>query len=196
MAFFDRFTKRWASTGVVTEPSAGQADAGFAHLGANPPTVEEFNALFQWLDDKDNWLYRQLVEVIAAGGQTPASGNNATTLAALRALFGGTGLLANAGYVQIPVFIGGTTQQVIFQWGGTNSLANGNATITFPIAFPTSCAAVLATEAAASGWGNNGGAIFGVSFKNASSCVIRTNTWNGSAYIPGASALYWFAIGY
>lgn len=64
MAWFDRFTKRWASTGVVLAPTDAQADAGFAFLGANTPTVEVFNALFADLDHKDGWLYRQLREVM------------------------------------------------------------------------------------------------------------------------------------
>lgn len=89
MPFFDRFTRRWASTGVVAEPTDSQADAGFAHLGPNPPTVEEFNALFQWLDDKDGWLYAQIAAALSAGGQIPSAGNTTNLVAALRLMSSG-----------------------------------------------------------------------------------------------------------
>ena len=73
--WFDRFLKTWASTGVVTDPSDAQANAGFAFLGAAPPTVELFNALEQYSDKKDTYLYNQIAGVIAWGGLTPVETN-------------------------------------------------------------------------------------------------------------------------
>jgi len=77
--WFDRFTKTWASTGVVTDPSDAQANAGFAFLGAAPPTVELFNALEQYSDKKDTYLYNQMASVFTWGGQT-ANETNPNTL--------------------------------------------------------------------------------------------------------------------
>lgn len=61
MPYWDRLfnKKRWASSGGISEPSDGQAAQGFAYLTNGKPTVEGFNALFQLLDDKDNWFMRQ-----------------------------------------------------------------------------------------------------------------------------------------
>lgn len=114
--FFDRFLKRWSATGIVAEPTAIQHDTGFSYLGANPPTVEQFNALFQNLDDKDNWLYNQLLAVMAAGGQTPTATNAQTTLAALRNLFQPS-LLA-FGASQAWIVPTGVTRVHVRMWGG------------------------------------------------------------------------------
>lgn len=106
MAFFDRFRRRWAATGILTPPTDAQADTGFAFLGANTPTVELFNSLFQDLDAKDGWLYDALDPVFRAGGFVPAATNAAALLVALRALFspaarggsfGPSGSLGNTG---------------------------------------------------------------------------------------------------
>lgn len=87
MPFWNRFGKRWAATGVVAEPTDNQADAGFAYLGANPPTVEQFNGILRNLDDKDNWLYTRITEVLIAGGVTPTETTQDQLLIAMRTLF-------------------------------------------------------------------------------------------------------------
>jgi hypothetical protein len=68
MPYFDRFTQSWAVAGNVIEPTSAQADAGFAYLGPVPPSVEGFNAMFQWNDNKDTWLYHQISNVILDAG--------------------------------------------------------------------------------------------------------------------------------
>jgi len=78
-SWFDRFVKTWANTGVSTDPSDAQANAGFSFLGAAPPSVELFNAMFKWNDQKDTYLYNQMASVFAWGGQT-ASETNPNTL--------------------------------------------------------------------------------------------------------------------
>lgn len=86
MPWFDRFTRRWAQAGVVAEPTTQQADQGFAYLGQNPPTVEQFNALFQILDDKDGYLYRQYAGVLARAGMSPAQTGDNQLADAIRAM--------------------------------------------------------------------------------------------------------------
>ena len=66
--WFDRFLKKWANAGQIQDPSDSQANAGFAFLGQAPPTVELFNALLQYNDLKDSWLYGQIANVINADG--------------------------------------------------------------------------------------------------------------------------------
>jgi hypothetical protein len=78
-SWYDRFVKVWANTGVSTDPSDAQANAGFSFLGAAPPSVELFNAMFKWNDQKDTYLYNQMASVFAWGGQT-ASETNPNTL--------------------------------------------------------------------------------------------------------------------
>jgi hypothetical protein len=124
MPFFPRFARRWADTGVVAEPTNAQADSGFGFLGANPPTVELFNAIQQWNDDKDTWLYDRLVEVMSAGGVTPNAAGVNQLLNALRALF-------QVGWVpfttsQSWIVPAGVTTVRARVWGGGG--AGGNAT--------------------------------------------------------------------
>lgn len=71
--FWNRFGKRFASIGQITEASDSQADTGFAFLGANPPSVELFNAIQQQNDEKDNWLFDRIKEVMTAAGVTPSA---------------------------------------------------------------------------------------------------------------------------
>ena len=74
-SWFDRFVKTWANTGVSTDPSDAQANAGFSFLGAAPPSVELFNAMFKWNDQKDTYLYNQMASVFTWGGQTANEAN-------------------------------------------------------------------------------------------------------------------------
>jgi len=67
-SWWNRFGQEWATQGVTDDPTNAQADAGWAFIGQAPPTVEQFNSMFQWNDDKDNWLYGQIANVITDGG--------------------------------------------------------------------------------------------------------------------------------
>ena len=69
--WFDRFGESWATQGLTDDPTVAQADAGWAYIGQAPPTVEQFNSINQWSDDKDNWLYGQVANVISSVGMVP-----------------------------------------------------------------------------------------------------------------------------
>src|SRR6516165_893141 len=71
-SWWNRFGQEWATQGVTDDPTNAQADAGWAFIGQAPPTVEQFNSMFQWNDDKDNWLYGQIVNVITSAGLVPS----------------------------------------------------------------------------------------------------------------------------
>jgi len=86
-AWFDRFTKVWATTGLVNDPSDAQANAGFAFIGAAPPTVELFNSLVKWDDQKDGYLFRQIKGVTDFAAITLVETDNLTLLHALQNKF-------------------------------------------------------------------------------------------------------------
>jgi hypothetical protein len=69
--WFDRFGESWATQGLTDDPTVAQADAGWAYIGQAPPTVEQFNSINQWSDDKDNWLYGQVANVISSANMVP-----------------------------------------------------------------------------------------------------------------------------
>lgn len=190
MAFFDRFLKRWASNGAIAEPSMTQADTGFAFLGSDPPTVEQFNALLQWLDDKDNWLFGQLDQVLRAGGVTPGPTPNTQLLSALRTLYGGGGALGPNGWQKLP---GG----LIVQWGAGATTSAQYDLITFPIAFPTAARVVVANEANAIGWDTAGVSVFGRSNVTQANFRLYVRTWNGSRFLAAAGIAHnWIALGH
>ena len=118
MSAWDRLvnSRRWAATGTVTEPTTAQADTGFSYLGANPPSVELFNALFQLLDDKDNWLFWRLQEVMQAAGITPASQTPGQLLNAIRAITApGMDIFTESRSFVVPT---GITRVKARLWGG------------------------------------------------------------------------------
>ena len=70
-SWFDRFGEEWATSGLTDDPTNAQANAGWAFIGQAPPTVEQFNSMFQWSDNKDNWLFGQIGNVISSAGMVP-----------------------------------------------------------------------------------------------------------------------------
>lgn len=72
--WFDRLTggKRWGSQATLVEPSDTQANTGFSFLGQAPPSTGLHDQMFQWLDDKDNWLFKTLKAEFDANEIVPA----------------------------------------------------------------------------------------------------------------------------
>lgn len=54
---------KWADNGDLTPFSETNYTNGWAYLGDDTPTVEDFNAVQQWNDKKDQWLYNQIANV-------------------------------------------------------------------------------------------------------------------------------------
>lgn len=94
MAGFDRFKKRWASSGQLEAPTDNESNLGFAFLGDEPPSDGLHNQMFQWLDEKDNYLFAQmdsLVQAVLKGPLTPTNTNalrDAVTKAATTSVAG------------------------------------------------------------------------------------------------------------
>lgn len=89
---FPRFDKQFASGGLTTPLSDAQAAAGWSFLGTSPPTVEEFNAMMQSFDDKDNWLFDNIATLATnAGVAAPADGDFTTLYKSIIAIFRGGG---------------------------------------------------------------------------------------------------------
>jgi hypothetical protein len=87
------FSKLWGSNGSVDSISDDDFLKGFAYLGDNPPTVEEFNWLFQQLCTKLQWLDENLLPL--AGGTVTGAVNGVTA-----DQFDATAKLATTAFVQ------------------------------------------------------------------------------------------------
>ena len=59
---------KWAKNGNVTDMSQTNYETGWAHLGDDTPTVEDFNMVQQRNDEKDQWLFNQINEVLKEQG--------------------------------------------------------------------------------------------------------------------------------
>lgn len=54
---------KWAEQGDLTAFTETNYGVGWSHLGDDTPTVEDFNAVQQWNDKKDQWLFGQIERV-------------------------------------------------------------------------------------------------------------------------------------
>lgn len=78
MDFFSQFETLWAQTGQVEAIEDNQYKAGWAYIGATPPSVEQFNKVQQLTDQKAAWLFAQIkalstaLDYAIAAGQTDA----------------------------------------------------------------------------------------------------------------------------
>ncbi|QMT44049.1 tail fiber protein [Kingella oralis] len=59
----------WGENGGRFDWQPAQYRQGWATIGDVPPSVEQFNALHYLQDEKANFLYRQLADVVAAAGK-------------------------------------------------------------------------------------------------------------------------------
>nr|WP_314486761.1 phage tail protein [uncultured Kingella sp.] len=63
------FNMAWGENGGRVDWQPAQYRQGWATIGDVPPSVEQFNALHYLQDEKANFLYRQLADVVAAAGE-------------------------------------------------------------------------------------------------------------------------------
>ncbi|EOX4860594.1 pyocin knob domain-containing protein [Haemophilus influenzae] len=70
---FKRIT--WAKNGDLTDFSQTNYEAGWAHLGDDTPTVQDFNYVQQMNDKKDQWLFNQLKAVLEKANIKPTEEN-------------------------------------------------------------------------------------------------------------------------
>ena len=63
------FNMAWGENGGRFDWQPAQYRHGWATIGDVPPSVEQFNALHYLQDEKANFLYRQLADVVAAAGK-------------------------------------------------------------------------------------------------------------------------------
>jgi len=126
------FSTTWAENGTVEAIDEAQWKAGWAFVGAMPPSVEQFNKVHQVHDEKSNWLYQQMLSVFTAAGEAPTVGDlnslRDSIQANLAASF--TGLNAVNGWRRLP-------DGLIIQWGGGTISGNSvNNDVAMPTSFP------------------------------------------------------------
>lgn len=101
------FTYKWAQDATVEAIDDAQYKAGWAFIGATPPSVEQFNKVHQVADEKANYLYAQMAAIFTAAGQTPSAGDTGTLLASIL-----NQIRVNAGAPRVQGLVGNTASTV------------------------------------------------------------------------------------
>lgn len=113
----------WAEDGTIATVDEAQWKAGWAFIGATPPSVEQFNKVMQVMDQKSNYLYGQLLSIMTLGGQTPNVGDPNSTRNALQTSFAVGRLLRTSVYSVI-----GGVQNVSINGGAPTTTGAGTFT--------------------------------------------------------------------
>lgn len=79
----DSFARKWAENSTITPWATSQYQAGWAVVGDTPPTVEQFDAVLNELDLKNQWVFQQIQAVATARGVTLADATSTVLLDAL-----------------------------------------------------------------------------------------------------------------
>lgn len=138
-------------------------------------------------------------------GAIPVARRNATTLRAgdirvgmndfvydgtywrLMSLPFGDSTISDTGYLDLP---GGLTMQ----WG-TGSTTGGTLTVTFPKAFSSPPFSMCATDLGAVGWSTTNATFLGIGSRTATTAVLRSVNWTGSAMALATAHFGYMAIG-
>jgi hypothetical protein len=136
----------------------------------------------------DWWLNMMQDEFLAILGAAEIAPDTAGTvnnqiIAALRAMFGGTGSLTAPGYMRLA---GG----LIMQWGAGVTVSDFGVEISFPIAFPTACLNVSVTDHGTTG-ASPGDAPWPIAGH-----VVDRFKMQARHQGTAAGAFYWQAIGH
>lgn len=169
------FGVRWAENGTVEVIDESQWRAGWAFIGATPPSVEQFNKVQRINDQKAEWLYQQMLAVMQTAGETPTVGDLTSLRDSINTNLSNKfpALLSANGWQKL-------SSGLILQWGGVTGFSSY--TVNFPIAFP-----------------NNSLVLFGINNGTAGTISCTTayidNTKFG-LWLSSVGSAYWFAIGY
>jgi hypothetical protein len=137
-----------------------------------------------------NMMQDEFLAILAAAGIAPDTAGtvNNQIMAALRAMFGGTGLLGVNSHMRLP---GG----MIAQYGFNSTEVGGNVNFAFPLTFPNACRIVLAMEASADGWGPGSCRVFGCNLKTQAGTIISSAVVTSGSVTFGSAAFFWLALG-
>jgi len=89
MSWFTRFRTPFAIDGILDEPTDAQQNQGFSFLGPQPPTVEQFNGLFNNVDRRSGWLFDQINSVLVKASITASPTESDSLAAAISRISGG-----------------------------------------------------------------------------------------------------------
>lgn len=108
---------KWAENGGIADFTEGNYKSGWAFLGDDTPTVQDFNFVQQMNDKKDKWLYNQINEVLKSEGLKATEGELDTLLKAIKNMAQG---------YSTPKEIKGDSVNAIDGTGHTHKIASGN----------------------------------------------------------------------
>ena len=108
---------KWAENGGIADFSEGSYKSGWAFLGDDTPTVQDFNFVQQMNDKKDKWLYNQINEVLKSEGLTATEQEIDTLLKSIKKMAQG---------YSTPKEIRGDSDNTIDGTGHTHKIVSAN----------------------------------------------------------------------
>ena len=108
---------KWAENGGIADFTEGNYKSGWAFLGDDTPTVQDFNFVQQMNDKKDKWLYNQINEVLKSEGLKATEQELDTLLKAIKKMAQG---------YSTPKEIRGDSDNTIDGTGHTHKIVSAN----------------------------------------------------------------------
>jgi hypothetical protein len=194
---------------ALPDPEAAGTEAYFTE--GNPGVTPATLVRASWL----NMIQEELRAIVIAAGLTPSKTTYNQVLSALNASYAKlaglstqafsvatatatahatplgefAGLNSANGYIKLPMIVAGVKKTLILQWGSLSTSASAETAVTFPIAFPTLCAAVTAS------WN---GTPLG-SQKVATPAAVTSTGFSAGGWDSGSRSailIGWIAVGY
>lgn len=137
-----------------------------------------------------NMVMMELLNVVLGAGLAPSKTDHGQLLEALRAMFGGQGLVGQSGYVTLPLGL-------ILQWGSTpigNGANNVSTGMTWPEPFPNNCFVAFgcSDQGANASWVPM---VITMQNRSPQGCTINADTANNAQTIAAGRHVMWLALG-
>ncbi|MFW3896661.1 phage tail protein [Pseudomonas putida] len=187
-------TDQVASTKFVMDAMVGKLNVADAQMTGVPTcsTANLGNSSFQVANTE--FVQNTLTAKVATQAQVNAGTDDATIVTPKKLRWGFSSSFGTNSYIAFPSWLGGLVIQF-----GTGPNVTDNTTISFPIAFPTKCLALLEHDRTGTGgatmtfWQFRDVTSTGFNALNIGAYNRNASTWVGASVLSGC---VWFAIGY
>ncbi len=143
-----------------------------------------------------NAVQEEIMGVIEGLAGPGSATNLKQMLGGILGLFNNASVVSKSGYISFRCGAS-PSAKLIFQWGSMQTTANSNATVVFPLAFPTECSAFLPVAIGSQSFGSSTSLVFVLGgTPNPQSCPVFAVNAAQPGSGGGAAAFSYIAVGY